>query len=205
MLQLDYEVKSGFYLSNKRRKLAYIPVYKNASSWGVHNLQKCCRMSRKDNRTQNTLVDYKIIFFIREPLKRWISGISQYLYDEHPDILRYENFTPLWDMIFTGVIFDTHTYTLDMCIHHSLKFEQFVFFDIDEPDFNECLNSFLIDNKYSKISTYEKMNTSNSIPKKYAIQELVKKKLYSNKKYLNNVKLRLDKDFLLWHRYRDTK
>jgi hypothetical protein len=114
-------------------KYAYVPIPKNASLWIGHWLN-----SKKFGNTPNVLDNYNFldqgtsdltfIVALRDPLKRWVSGIVQFFSMRFPDI-RLDD-PKIIDKIFSVIKFDEHT-EYQISFLNKLNTDNCVFFYID--------------------------------------------------------------------------
>ena len=103
----------GSCLVVKKCNLVYVNIPKNASTWTKSQL------STLDAEVDNYFLNPKIIenstilITLREPIERWISGISWYLTFRHSDLLSQceknsETRSVLMSMIAKKISFDSH-------------------------------------------------------------------------------------------------
>jgi hypothetical protein len=92
-----------------KQNVYYIPIPKNSSSyigklllandWGISNFLK------------TELIEQQVIIVLRDPIKRWISGMAQYLcstgYPADDTIKKWNSLTTT--LVFDRIIFDDHT------------------------------------------------------------------------------------------------
>jgi hypothetical protein len=103
----------GSCLVVKKCNLVYVNIPKNASTWTKSQLSTLD--AEFDNYFLNPkiLENNTILITLREPIERWISGISWYLTMHHPDLLgqcekNLETRAVLMSMIAKKISFDEH-------------------------------------------------------------------------------------------------
>lgn len=107
MIEFPYSI---YGIRAKEYDLIYIPLLKNAHTWGEkffsHNFGCTETVFITKNNTE-LYKDSKIIVIIRDPVDRWISALAQYLSE-------FDNADSMLDnllikkLITDGVIFDNH-------------------------------------------------------------------------------------------------
>lgn len=121
-----------------RKDFCYIPIPKNSSSYIGQLLLK--NEWRTDNFLSADLTNKKIIILLRDPIDRWVSGMTQYLCSALLNDNRSANdVIANWneiirDLIIDRVVFDDHTEKQSYFIQNVPR-ENCVFFDSsDNPD-----------------------------------------------------------------------
>lgn len=93
------------YMSNENTKYAYIPIPKNASSYLKIFFESGWGWTYDFNYYENS--NKKFIVCLRDPINRWLAGVVEYFFREHPYmVLEGETFLKF---ICQRVIFDEHT------------------------------------------------------------------------------------------------
>ena len=173
----------------------YLPMQKNASTWGKEFFTKIkwdkILYTNKENYEQS-LVGKDIIIFLREPINRWYSAVAQY-FDLQEYIIKDQEYIldkKLLDLIFSAVRIDNHSdlqikWLLGLCLNKC------TFFNIDDPLFEYSLHRFL--HKNSLITTLEPLSkfkpthtTETHIMKTSIIAQL-KEQTKNNSHYLGSV------------------
>ena len=65
-------------LINEKDKVAFVPIFKNASTWGTEFFDTYWNLNIDRNWNQHDLSDYTFIVFLRDPYKRHLSGLCEY-------------------------------------------------------------------------------------------------------------------------------
>ena len=123
-----------YIYGNETLNAYYIPILKNAHTWGVEFFQENYNFKKLDELTLfNAPSDTSIIVFLRDPIERWYSGIAQYFYmnmglDTNKDYILEDNMIKL---VFSAVSLDGHT---DLQVNSvlGLNTNNCVFFNIDD-------------------------------------------------------------------------
>lgn len=180
--------------------LMYVNIPKNASTftkvnhfgWTVDNYYKC-------EPTSTVLV------VLRDPIDRWLSGISEYFYRYQQDI---SNITDLLesdepslklylDLIFNQITFDDHTEKQIRFIN-DIDFNKCVFFkcDLNFPRlYSEFYRTnFNLDNQFNLSPWY---NVTKDYPKKQKIKELFRIILKRNRRYKDQLMYHFRQDYEL--------
>jgi len=189
-----------FYFSNvafTRHDVEYVwfHIPKNASTFGdeifVNNLK-----FKLEYDFSIIEQNKKIVCFLRDPVDRWLSGMSQYIYFTHSrDILDNPNFVKV---LFDGLCFDRHTAPQSLFLNN-VKRQKLIFFDLDDSNFEESLRTFISNNITKKvIPKIPKLNDTTSRPDQIEIRNILKEKLYENQQFQENLQRVLVTDFILY-------
>ena len=121
-------------------KFFYVPIPKNASSYMTALLR--ANDWQLYNFLYDNITDKKCIILLRDPVDRWITGISQYLCsyvindDFNSNDLINDWSRLVETIIFDKVIFDDHT-EQQCYFFNSIPIDQCVFFDsTNQPEVN---------------------------------------------------------------------
>jgi hypothetical protein len=151
---------AGIY-GKKNCELCYVPIYKNAHTWGEKFFAETYGWENIEFLYYKNPLQYKNIVFLRDPLERWYSGVTQFLCD-----FFYKNISndqeividkQTLELIFNVVRFDIHTDHQRRFIMNLELFDTY-FFNIDKPNFYVNLTKFL--NKVSERYKMEKQNNT---------------------------------------------
>ena len=95
--------EKGSYITTSLSEYGYVPIPKNASKFANKYFRNQARWHRHLNFL-NMKNDKKFIVFLREPLERWVSGMTEYIfrYYRHIDIKNPNYFI-------NKKVFDEHT------------------------------------------------------------------------------------------------
>lgn len=199
-------VNNYFVFGNESSDYVYVPILKNAHSWGEQTFAKYFNFSRIPLDLSKKK---QFIIFLRDPIDRWLSGIPQYIEnllhsDENSFSFLDNNFLldPLHiDLICTKVDIETHTKkqndAIDFLLHYPC-----VFFYLNDENFQEKLTHFFIHKMGapSKISLSRKNNTTNENPRKKSWRKQLQKAIDTNKLYKDNITLYYKDDYDLIER-----
>lgn len=90
--------------------LIYIPVLKNAHSWGKqffsHNFN-CNEKVYIGSENINLYKDKKFVVILRDPIERWISAVTQYLLNFDNPVEMLDN-PVIFKLITDGIVLDVH-------------------------------------------------------------------------------------------------
>lgn len=169
------------------KKWAYIPIAKCASIFGTMYFTEGYDLTEKQDWSSTSNKDKNFIIFLRDPIKRWLSGVSEFIYQEQFAKNReidLNNETILY-LIFNGVRFDIHT-TPQIYFLEGLNLANCYFFDIDNPNFIKNLNFFC--HKHfgykSKIDISNQNVTKENIHKKEIYNRILE--VYNNDQSLHD-------------------
>lgn len=153
------------------RQYFYLNIPKNSSSFIKANLESVGWEYSNINRYP----DLKIIVALRDPIKRWISGIVEYLYMYHKDTIdnvvepfNYEYFPLLGEklgmnLLFERITFDDHTERQAVFLKN-IKLSQCQWLYIDK-DFSKTFSNFLNTIGYTN-NFNDPVNQSDELKKK---------------------------------------
>ena len=129
------------YSDNKN--IAYIPIPKNASQFGMKYFCEGYNLIDKQDWSDKDIKDKNFIIFLRDPVQRWLWGISEFIYQEKYNYNRPLNLEDdsILSLLFSGANFDAHT-TPQMYFFEGLNLVNCYFFDIDDRNFTGKLNFF---------------------------------------------------------------
>lgn len=175
---------------------SYIPIPKNGSHFANNFFPSNYGMTKEINWYKEKIKDLNYIVLIRNPIKRWLSGITEFVYHE---MSRYERTFDLeniqvLDLLFNGVTFDAHTLPQSFYLE-GLNLDNAYFFNLDNINFNKNLNYFL--NRYLGFKQVPilKENTTNENIHKLEIYNKILNAYENSKRYQDNVGYRHIKDF----------
>lgn len=164
-----------------KNNFIYLPMQKNASSWGSNFFSniKWEKISIIDKNKQDQFIsDKNIIVFLRHPMDRWYSGIAEYFarkqhIDEDQEFILNKE---LLDLIFSAVRLDGHS-DLQIKWLLGLHLNQCTFFNIQDPSFEYNVHRFLhqkkLISKLLPLSKFKPTHTSNiSVMKTSIIKQL---------------------------------
>lgn len=190
---------SRFCMSSYSAKWAYVPIHKNASSIGIEFFSKKCGWKSYIGKHREVFTkDKNFLIFVREPISRWISGVSEYF-----NIMRNANHkdnTPLplddmiYDLLVDGVSFDVHTEPQATFLYN-LPYRKCKLILMDEnftsnvKDFAEQELGVEFDSSF--------FHTDNITAYEQSIRSELKNRLLNNPQHLNKLKLHLNGDYFL--------
>ena len=184
-------------------KWAYIPIHKNASSNGREFFVNTCgwnleydwceiNASGHVNDTTKTK-DKQFLIFMREPISRWISGVSEYF-----NILGKPLDEGMYDLLVDGCSFDTHTEPQSSFLSE-LEYKHCKVIMMDEH-FVPNLQSFVEGELGADFSKFNMLPDIVSAEERSMRSEL-KGQLLNNPQYLNKLKFHLFGDYYLLNRF----
>lgn len=181
-------------LGNDSINFAFVPIFKNASSWGRDYFKYGCNMDKSYNWLVDDMSNHSFIVFLRDPIERWLTGISTYFMNNHKDYFITDD--KVFDMIFDGVTFDVHTAPQTLFIE-SLDTDRTYFFNLDDNNFINSLRKFVTKNSIGNPGHLPAFNITKEGTYQHKMQEIFRDKLYNNKKYMDNIQWRLRGDIEL--------
>jgi len=157
---------------NSNSSYCYVPIPKNAHNWGKRFFQNYANFNPLPLAEANN-PRKRYIVFLRDPIEKWISGITQWFFMNHVGSETYTLDNTMITLLASLVKIDTHT-------EHQLHFLQgippsrCVFFNIDDPLFENNLKYFshqVLRCRFPK-NDLEKLNTAeeNSFKKDMIVQ-----------------------------------
>lgn len=161
----DHYLYNTGYFTNDSSAYCYVPIYKNAHSFGMYYFEKFLKYKAVEMLPQNK----QFIVFLRNPVERWMSAVAEYfnwhvnlkgkLQSEKivdTDIFTNKKRKPyiipdeLLHLVFSAVRLDVHG-DLQIKSLLGLNTDRCVFFNIDDPNFVLKLNTFV----FRKMKTKE--------------------------------------------------
>lgn len=166
----------------------YVNIPKNASTWANANFRS---LGWRESNFLAENLDYSTaIVALRDPVDRWCSGITEYLYLNHPTFTSYDYTQAIFDLIFGKVNFDDHT-ECQVKFLNGLDYNRCVFFWVDD-NYSFRLSSHLKNNNIKITKSY----TSDQKLFKQTTKKIFKDQL-TNSKYLNQIKKYFKEDYTL--------
>ena len=161
----------GLCLTNPNKSLYYINIPKNASTFIKHEFE---RLGWEYSNYYDYNSSKKIIVVLRDPVDRWISGITEYLKLYYPNLNTLS--CDFMDHIFTQITLDDHT-------------EKQIYF-INGVDLDKCIflkvNYNLGHNLNKVLSELDINNNFDSISKEY-VSDISEKHLKFKKQILKYI------------------
>lgn len=199
--------------SDEGSELAFVPIHKNAHTWGVDFFSINYGFKRIQDLTIDRQKDLRYIVFLRDPIERWYSGATQYLIDNfYSDVPDDSDMILNKDMIklmYSAVRLDAHT-DLQRGYIMDLNIMDIYFFNIDESmfyfRFTRWLNNSGKNFKLKKLEPYDKhlgaerINQSTDSKLKLSLIKQLRQASADNPQYLTNLRnfYRPDYDLLHW-------
>lgn len=175
-------IKSVTFLGREGSDFCYIPILKNAHSWGEQFFKENANFSYTEN-----FRDKRYIIFYRNPIQRWYSATAQWFasnlaksdYILDPIMLK---------LIFSGVRLDYHA-DLQSEYLKGLRTSKCVFFYCDDENFEFNLNHFVKNVMGLEIpkKRIERINDSSKNSLKVSIINQLKNQVSKNPDILKNV------------------
>lgn len=185
---------------SKTTEYCYIPILKNAHTWGTNIFQNYLDFEEK-NYVPNT--DKKYIIFLRNPVERWVSGVMEFMQSLHVDPVTKPYLSnsckldPLHlALLCTIVTFDAHTVRqVDYLreFYPKLYTRNIIYFYMDD-NFSENVTSFLYKSFGLQLPT-SKINVAKENRFKIHIEKQIINFLNENPKYKKNIELYFDRDY----------
>lgn len=174
----------GEGLISPDRKFFIFKIPKNASTFLVKNLTEL----NWEHANYGEFAHEKTIVILRDPVERWVSGIVEYLFLYHENVLgnlanpfNYEYFPLLGEklglsLIFEKIVFDDHT-ERQCCFLKNIDISNTIWFKFDN-DLNRNLSTFFLSQGLANnLLNADKVNSSESsgtVPKlKRKLKELI--------------------------------
>lgn len=198
--------------SDEDSELVFVPIHKNAHTWGVNFFSVNYGFEKIKELTIDRQKDLHYIVFLRDPIERWYSGATQYLVSNLYNHVPYDSEVILDpDMIklmYSAVRLDAHTdlqrgYVMDLNIMNTY------FFNIDESmfyfKFTKWLNTTGKNFKLQKLEPYDKhlgaerINQSKDNMLKLLFIKQLKQASADNPQYLTNLRNFYRPDYELLH------
>ena len=89
------------------KQIIYVQIPKNASYWAKYHLAESNPYNYHDNEFDVDSTLFTVI--LRDPLKRWVSGMGQFLAG-HPPLSQYNIDRLDWSQVLDTVVYDNHTH-----------------------------------------------------------------------------------------------
>jgi hypothetical protein len=202
-IYFDYWSYKGYHYGechyNQSIKNIYINIPKNAST----NTKQAILNANflQDNIIKNTIFpNYEsAVVILRDPIERWISGISTYLavyFDTSDLLLNVENNKRFFDLLFERISFDDHTEQQVFFLQpFDLSNAYFFYADSDLSQLEYRLTQFYL-GEGVKISFD---STARNYRKNDPICKFFKEFLFDskNRKYLEQIKNHFESDYQL--------
>lgn len=188
----------GMFVKND---LCYIPIPKNSSSYIGQLLLK--NGWNTANFLTSDLSNKKIIVLVRDPMDRWISGMSQYLCSTllkngrtEIDIINSWN-DIIQDLIFDRIIFDDHT-EKQVYFINSVPRKNCVFFDSsNQPDM--AVKQYLLTQGIDlNIDIEIDRNQTQGNKHKETFTHFLQNQLVQNPNLTETIKNTYKEDYALW-------
>jgi hypothetical protein len=194
----------GTYYSSSNPEYGYIPIWKNASTY--------CKDFFKVGWNWTTVYNYheqlptkKLLVCLRNPLERWISGVAEYFWHDHPNI-DLDN-QALLEFVSERIVFDEHTEP-QVNFFYNLELDKLIFIKIDSNFINnlELFASEILQSKnwrWHKAQNGETLksfatNKSVDIPKKLRNVSILNNYLKSNPLLEDKIREFYEKDFSIY-------
>lgn len=164
-------------------EVMYVNIPKNASSWTFKVLQDAGWDVY--NYHDDRMYLKRSLVVLRDPIKRWVSGISEYFAVYHPNI-QTEDFTKVFlDVIFDRVCFDDHTERQCYFIE-GLKFDKCDFIEFG-PKYTNNFLQWCSENKIIIKSVPDKIHSSDSDITRQQLTKFFYSIVDSNNEYKNSI------------------
>lgn len=184
----------GECLSHPDYDLMYVNIPKNASSWTKTNLLNW-NWEFFNYHTDNLYHKHAIVV-LRDPVERWLSGIAEYMYLYHRNLITSDLSTAFFDLIFDRIAFDDHT-EKQVLFLEKLDLENCTFFKCDS-DYRELFSNFLRSKqKPNSYCQYEYQHVTEQDPERNHFRKTFKNAIEKNSKYYYKLQSFFEKDYQL--------
>lgn len=172
------------YYSNDNSEYCYVPILKNANSWGKELFKRGC-----DFEPTISIENKKYIVFFQDPYERWLSGIGQWFFQHCTD--EEYNISPIMmEMIFDAVQLDGHTLPQIEYLD-KIDLEKCTFFNLKNSNFQNYLIYFLktyVNKNFIMPEISDSVNSSEKYKIKLGIQNQLKIAAENNPNLIQKVK-----------------
>jgi len=178
-------------------KLIFVSIPKNASTWVgenyFHNRNNAKNFMYTDIENIVKIYRCKFIVILRDPLDRWISGMTQMIYTE-PD-RHFSKINPMyidtfdWETVIATVAYDNHT---QKQIHFTrvVPFENIVWLKFDdnlEENFIDLMSSYGVQLIKNDGNTDNAANITNNNDKKISVMNKIVSVLNQHPEYSQKI------------------
>lgn len=168
------------YVVSLDNQFVYVPILKNAHKFATHVFANQCRWNKifpKNNhpfsKIDFSINHYKKLIVLRDPIDRWISSMSAYLFLHHTK-WDYQN-NDLFELLFDVIIIDEHTKP-QVNFLENIDIEDCVFFNFN-TNLTDNFQSWINDNIDPDIQIG--VNTPKNNTEHKPLQNYIKTKLSS--------------------------
>lgn len=192
-----YKIKGhvfGECMSHPNTDLMYINIPKNASSWTKTNL-KDWNWEFYNYHTDNLYHKHALVV-LRDPVDRWLSGISEYMYLHHRNFDVGHISNTFLNLVFDRIAFDDHTDSQVLFLQN-LNLSNCTFFWCDESyreNFSHFLNSTKMPNNYY---SYNYQHVTKDEPIRSKFKKIFQQAIENNSKYNQKLQWYFAKDYNL--------
>jgi hypothetical protein len=192
---LEYYKNQGYVfgscMSRPDTNLMFINIPKNASSWTKSNLID--QNWEFYNYHNDNLYHKHSIVVLRDPIERWLSGISEYMFLYHQKLDPAHLSNNFFELIFDRIAFDDHTESQVLFLQN-INLNDCTFFLCNNDYKNNFLN--FLDKQGMVYSYYENQNVTAHNPIKSQFKNIFSKAL-ENSKYKYKLEQYFEKDYNL--------
>ena len=168
-------------------KHSYLHIPVNSSCWGKTTFTN---FGFTWGEAKNLIdPDYKIIVFLRDPIDRWLSGLSTWLtarLPQHTSLFHVRDNCALLDVLFDVVHLDEHTQRQQFFLQN-LNVDQMKFFMVNDS-LSISVTDYLNKKFNKKIEPFPAENATTLEGGKLIPKQYFKQVLESNSKYLEKIK-----------------
>jgi hypothetical protein len=189
-------------------KHSYLHIPVNSSCWGKTTFHNFGFIKDKKNLIDP---DHTIVVFLRDPIDRWLSGLSTWLtarVPQHTPLYQVRDNWALLDVLFNVVHLDEHTQRQQFFLQN-LNLDQMKFFMVNDS-LSISVTDYLNKKFNKKIQPAPTENATTLEGGKLIPKQYFKQVLESNSKYLEHIKLCFEDDYkfiksLTFENYTDKK
>lgn len=174
---------------NKNYDFYYLPILKNAQTWGKYFFNKNFNFVFLNNEIPYfSTYEKKVIVFYRDPILRWFSGVAEWfskrLINGHPLPKDYKIDQLMMQIIFSAGKIDDHT-KLQREAFAGISYDNCIFFDVGDINFTKNLMHYFVNVQKIQVNftNIEKINILEEYPLKVNIKNQLLEAFNANKKF----------------------
>jgi hypothetical protein len=197
----EHDLNSSLIHHQHQEQYLHIPV--NASTWGKQIFN-----AAKFRNSNKLLPNYTTVIFFRDPIDRWLSGLSTWLtyrLPQHTGLKYVRDNQALLDTLFDTVRQDDHTERQTFFIQN-VNLDKAKCFYMNDT-FSISVNQYFLTKFNIDISSFPKENQTTLDGGKLIPKTYFRSVLESNTKYMHRVKefFKIDYDFIKTANFENTK
>lgn len=169
---------------NENYDFYYLPILKNAQTWGKIFFEKNFNFVHLQDKNIPTIVNGKnVVVFYREPMSRWFTGAAQWFAGKKV-VPGYVIDDVLMELLFLKGQLDDHTKPQKLAFD-KLSYEECIFFDLGDENFLINLVHYLENIQKLRVQYIDipKVNTIEENPRKLSIKNQLVNAYNNNQKF----------------------